>query len=529
MPDWMLGLGLVLISLVTALFGLLVFNALAPRPRNPELAGMLQGAEDAVFLFDGETLVDSSPAARAILATGTQRQPVWPRLMSFLSARFPDISPALLRLPHEGIVTLASQPAAGEGLLLQIELRGGLTRIALIDPEAGRGADRSDPLSYRAMNDELAALRAMAARAPILVWRQNAAGEVIWANPAYLAAAQDSGHGGELTWPLPRLFDRVAAAKVEAGQRWKLTHEGGSAAWFDLTTFVEGDGALCFGVPVDATVQAETALRDFMQTLTKTFAQLHVGLAIFDQARKLQLFNPALLDLTGLPIDFLSARPGLVAVLDAMRDRQMIPEPKDYRGWRRQILDMEKAATSGLYEETWTLPGGQTYRVFGRPHPNGALALMIEDISSEMLRTRRYRADLELGQAVLDALDEGVAVFSAEGQMVMANSAYAAIWGHDPAAQLADAGVATISRHWRATTAPSQIWAEVETFLTNPGDRLAWAAQARLSDGRLLDCRFVPLAGGATMAGFRATPAAPPQEIAEAMPALGAAARAQRA
>ena len=242
-----------------------------------------------------------------------------------------------------------------------------------------------------------------------------------------------------------------------------------------------------------------------MQTLTKTFAHLPIGLAIFDQSRQLQLFNPALLDLTGLPVDFLSMRPSLLSVLDAMRDRAMIPEPKDYRNWRRQMIDMERAAASGLYEETWSLPGGQTYRVIGRPHPNGAIALMIEDISTEMLRTRRYRADLELGQSVIDQIDEAIAVFSESGSLVMSNAAYAGIWGHDPAAALGDSTLRTLCNHWRTLSAPTAIWTEIEDFGANPGNRLAWSAEVRLLDGRLLDCRFAPLAGGATLASFRST------------------------
>jgi PAS domain-containing protein len=250
-------------------------------------------------------------------------------------------------------------------------------------------------------------------------------------------------------------------------------------------------------------VLAEAALRDFMQTLTKTFAHLHVGLAIFDNQRQLQLFNPALLDLTGLPADFLSMRPSLVSVLDAMRDRNMIPEPKDYRDWRRQLVQMEKAAASGLYEETWSLPGGQTYRVVGRPHPNGALALMIEDISGEILRTRRYRADLELGQAVIDEMAEAIAVFSPAGQLVMSNASYTVLWGSDPSTHLGDASLRALCAQWRGLCAPSPIWAELEEFASNPDGRAVWHAEVRLLDGRLLDCRFAPLAGGATLAAFR--------------------------
>ena len=281
-----------------------------------------------------------------------------------------------------------------------------------------------------------------------------------------------------------------------------MSLKGGGTAWYELYTVTELDGQLVFALPADAIVTAETAMHDFMQTLTKTFAHLHVGLAIFDHQRQLHLFNPALLDLTGLPVDFLSLRPSLLSVLDAMRDRNMIPEPKDYRGWRRQLVELEKAAASGLYEETWSLPGGQTYRVIGRPHPNGAIALMIEDISGEMIRTRRYRADLELGQAVIDHVQEALAVFSEGGQLVISNAAYADLWGSDPSGSLEDASLRAVCAVWRAQSAPNPVWSELEDFAANQGDRSAWHAEARLLDGRLIDCRFAPLAGGATMIGF---------------------------
>jgi PAS domain-containing protein len=142
--------------------------------------------------------------------------------------------------------------------------------------------------------------------------------------------------------------------------------------WHEAVTVDHPGGRTVFALPSDRLVRTEVSLRNFRQTLTKTFAHLPIGLAIFDRDRQLALFNPALLDLTALPADFLSSRPTLFAFLDAMRDRNMIPEPKDYRSWRRQMADLEKAAASGRYEETWILPSGQTYRVIGRPHPDGA-------------------------------------------------------------------------------------------------------------------------------------------------------------
>ena len=90
------------------------------------------------------------------------------------------------------------------------------------------------------------------------------------------------------------------------------------------------------------------------------------------------LFNPALGDLTGLAPEFLSTRPTLFSLLDALRERRMIPEPRDYKHWPREMLKLEAAA--GQYMDLWSLPGGQTYRVTGQPHPDGAIALLMEDI-----------------------------------------------------------------------------------------------------------------------------------------------------
>lgn len=502
--DWTLALGLLLIASISAMFGLLALDALPYRRAVARPSIFTDSNAGSVLLFDGDVLIDSTPGGRALLAAPNLHGGAWARFLASLAAHFPDLDTQLQRLESEGALTLISSNPAVDALVLSAELRGGLTRITVSDAAPTAAGRLHDPLVQRAISDELALLRDTVAKVPVLAWRETAGGDVVWANAAYLnRAAAVLPAGQDFNWPLPRLFERTASLQAAAGQRQSVAQASGGPAWYDLTGGGDGAGRLMFATPADAAVNAETALRDFMQTLTKTFAQLPIGLAIFDVHRKLQLFNPALLDLTGLPVDFLSLRPSLLSVLDALRDRNMIPEPKDYKGWRRQIVELEKAAASGLYEETWNLPDGQTYRVIGRPHPNGALALMIEDISTEMLRTRRYRADLELGQAVVDEMDEAIAVFSQASQLVMSNAAFATLWGHDPTETLADVSVRTLSALWRAQSAPSPIWSEVEDFVSTVGDRQSWRAEVRLLDGRLLACRFSPLAGGATLASFR--------------------------
>jgi PAS domain-containing protein len=406
-------------------------------------------------------------------------------------------------LPRIGQVHIQSQPGTSPALVLKAEHVAGLTRLTVEGGQANQPLRSGDAASAAALHQEVMAQRAVLSRAPVLMWKEAPDGSVIWANHAYLIRAVELLPDGEdLSWPLPKLFYH-ADAQTTRLPRLKLQMPSGPE-WFDLVRMPQGEEAFCYALAADKAVQAETALREFMQTLTKTFADLPIGLAIFDRSRCLQMFNPALADLTTLPPELLISRPSLNAFLDAMRARAMIPEPRDYRSWRKQLVRLEEEASMGLFEETWSLPGGQTYRVIGRPHPNGAIALMFEDISNEMSRTRRYRADLELGQSVIDAVEDAVAVFSQEGQLVMSNHAYAQLWQHDPQVLLSEASIATLCAWWRDHSAPTLLWVDATDFVTSAADRTPWEGEVRLLDGRLLSCRFRPLAGGATLVTFRA-------------------------
>ncbi len=489
---------------LAAALGVAVLIWFSRHDNGPKFSIFQDTESGATFLFDDETLIDSTPNALALLNTIPITGSPWAKLAAYLAPHFAGFSELPERLSLEGSIVHLSEPTTGKALQIEANLRGGLTRIRLSDPSASSGLSEPGALSLRAMKDELDLLRQATEKSPILIWRENLEGDIIWSNSTYLLlAAENLLPGKSLTWPLPRLFDRVSPSIEMRNQRRSITFPSSIVSWFEVTAETEGPGRLFFALPCNAVVHAEASLRDFMQTLTKIFAQLPIGLAIFDDQRQLQLFNPALLDLTGLPADFLSMRPTLVAFLDAMRDRNMIPEPKNYRGWRHHIVNMERAAASGLYEEVWNLPDGQIFRVIGRPHPNGALALMIHDISSEILRTRRYRADLDLGQSVIDALNVAIAVFSQSGQLVMSNKAYADLWDDDPGSRLEEKTLQTMSQHWRQHSAASSLWSEIESFSAMVGNRQEWQAEAQLLDGRDLQCRVAPLAGGATLTEFR--------------------------
>lgn len=498
---------MLLTSILAAGVGLALLVLLMPPRVASGRSHMLNTGSDTTFLFDGEQLVDATPPARRLLSQGAGTGgSSWQRLMAWVGPRFADVPQGPAGVAARGRIAVPSRDGVDPPLVLVAEEVGGLVRVTVTGAEGALG----DPLADRATADELAQLRGVAARAPIPIWRAAADGSILWANETYLRlAVARLPAGQELSWPLPRLFEPSPGAIQPSEGRYRLAGpDSADDQWFDLRLMPQegapGAGVIGYAQTIDATVQAETSLKGFMQTLAKTFAHLATGLAVFDQRRQLMLYNPALVDLTGLPPDFLSGRPTFSAVLDAMRERAMLPEPKDYRAWRKRLVEAGGAASGNPFEEVWPLPGGQTYRVTGRPQPNGALALMIDDISTEMIQTRRYRADLELGQAVVDAMEEAIAVFSTAGTLVLSNAAYAALWGHDPGGALDnEATVGALCAHWRGRTAPTPVWDRAEGFMAEIGARIGWSDEVRMSDGRLVQVRFDRLAGGATLAGFR--------------------------
>lgn len=502
MVTTLLALSLVIGAFAAALAVLAAF-ALLDRRSASRLRGFAATERDrVVFVFDDQTLLDATAPARAIVAKAPATGSDWARLSGLLTTSFPDLTAKIADLADIGELTLPSLDGTSQ---LRAEWHDGVARLTLEGTEANRPTHEVDHFSLASMTHELESLRATADLMPFPVWRCAADGSVTWCNRAYLELA-DIVHGIQepRVWPPRSPFGTLSTTDRAERQRVAVMPLGdASRHWFEISEMPFGDSERLFAAsPVDRLVEAETSRNAFVSTLSKTFAALPTGLAIFDRARELRLFNPSLLDLTMLPVEFLSGKPTLSAFLDKLREHRMIPEPKDYRSWRQHLSDLVEAAENGTYEETWTLPAGQTYRVTGRPHPDGAVALLFEDISTETMMARRFRAELEIGQSTLDALPQAIAVFTPGGVLSTSNRAYARLWGVDPSETLADLSISDTIDHWRATCAPSPIWPALKDFVTRLDAREPWAARVALKDGRSLACRATPLDGGATLVDF---------------------------
>lgn len=141
--------------------------------------------DGTVFLFEGQDLIDATPAARRLLRGQTRGPSDLARLLTVLAKSYgPDLAERLSALPEGGRLVVPS--STGLGTLEATEDTGAL-RLVLGNEEArGTALDR---LSLQAAQEELEFLRTLAEVAPQPIWALDAGGMVVWANRAYLALA----------------------------------------------------------------------------------------------------------------------------------------------------------------------------------------------------------------------------------------------------------------------------------------------------------------------------------------------------
>jgi PAS domain-containing protein len=513
-PDGMAYLLFAAISLLTAAAAMLLTARLAlfgARARRDTIEPM-RPLTDVPHRYEFREGYLLSPVTGndAFLPEDTDRTTAFEALGGVLADLHPDLPARMRALRKRGEAFLLTGQLGHDPLSVAGRQEGERLILSVGPADAADGRATVDAATFAKLQEETDDLRTALDAAALPMWKQDAAGRISWANEAYLALA-DRQLGGEgeaaaLGWPLPQVFgDQVAPLPAhDTLRRCGVDLPDADAThWFEIMSEPQDDGtAICGARPIDRLVAAETSLRSFVQTLTKTFASLPTGLAVFDRRRELVMFNPALVTHSTLGADFLSARPSLVAFLDHLRENRRMPEPRDYRSWRDEIARLEQGAADGTYHELWTLPGGDSLRVTGRPHPDGGVAFLFEDISKEVTLTRRYRADLDLYRAVLDDDVAALAIFGRDGQLILSNDAYAVLWGDDPRTAQVPPRLSDATRLWQARCAPSGVWGKIRQFAAFQTERTPWVEVVTTEAGARLACRVSPMRGGATLVRF---------------------------
>ena len=344
---------------------------------------------------------------------------------------------------------------------------------------------------------------------PNPAWISTPGGRLVWANRAWLGAA-DVGSVEEAL-RTGRSWDRgVESLAAEAaglsqrreGLRWAPV-AGRRRAFQVAAQPLEGGGAGAIALDVTDAEETRESLKRQAAAHDETLNRLADAVAIFGPQKRLAFHNTAFAELWGLEPAWLAEGPTHGEVLDRLRQRRRIPESADYAKWKAREL--------GFYEkldetpdELWSLPDGRTLRVVRQPHPFGGLLLLFSDITGELRLRAQYNGLVQVQQATLDKLNDAVAVFGSDGRLRLHNEAFEQFWGLTSQA-MAEAGdfdrVAELCTH---LVHDRQFWRDLKARVGDPDPqgRKPVSGETRTSDDRVIAFQTRPLPDGATLIAF---------------------------
>lgn len=229
---------------------------------------------------------------------------------------------------------------------------------------------------------------------------------------------------------------------------------------------------------------------------------LPVAVAAFDASRKLMRYNGAYARLWDLPDAWLDTHPSLGDILNHLREKRLIPEQRNFAEWRRSRTEAVPPAGQAL-EETWHLPSGRSIRLVTRSHWDGGIFILCEDISEKLKLESSLNLLTQVQKATLDTLDEGVAIFGADGRLVLHNALFAKMWRLTESDLTGQPLLGKIAQLCSRRIGHDGVWNIVASGISAAApERLGEWGKAKRADGRVISLSLSRLPNGATMASF---------------------------
>ena len=257
-------------------------------------------------------------------------------------------------------------------------------------------------------------------------------------------------------------------------------------------------------MPADRLVKAETSLQEFVTTLTKTFAALPIGLAIFDRTARAGAVQPGAdgphhaarrfpdreAHLFGL------SRPAARIADDAGAEglQHLAPADVGPRSRRRRTAPTRKPGRCRPARPTGS-PAGRIpmarWRCCSKTSPPRSRSPAGSAPSSKPAGGARRAA-------------EAIAVFSPAARCRCPTPPMPRLWGNRPVDNgLARSPLLDAVARWQASSAPTPVWDELREFVIALRTRApAWTARIALNDGRSADLPCHPARPGATLVDF---------------------------
>lgn len=338
---------------------------------------------------------------------------------------------------------------------------------------------------------------------PYPAWRRDKNGRLNWVNDAYCRAV-DAASVDAVVTRAEELIDRRELSETDdPGNLHRIrTVVSGQRRTLDLFEIVTDRGSVGIAVDVTEIDEARDEVRKQLVSQRASLNLLHTPVAIFSADRNLEFFNQDFADLWGLPPDWLSGSPDHGEVLEAMRESRRLPEQADFPAWKKKQLGCYTNLIDSQ-EEIWQLPNERTLRVVTQARPQGGLFILYEDLTELLTLERSLNALSKVQRETINKLQEGVAVFAANGELRLFNPSLLRMWSLTEADLENQPHVEEMARLYSALVPGMEGWDEIKARVTGAiSDREMWSLRIHGNNNSAIDCMIVPLPDGGTMLTF---------------------------
>ncbi|HRN84687.1 MAG TPA: PAS-domain containing protein [Hyphomicrobium sp.] len=353
---------------------------------------------------------------------------------------------------------------------------------------------------------DVRASRALLSALPHPAWLRDQTGRLTWVNAAYIKAVEAESEAEVVDGQIELLEtrQRKAVARVlKMGDTFKERMPlvvGSERKSHEVTVLPLGDATAGAAIDVADVESVKGELDRQVAAYDRTLDRVATAVAIFNAERKLTFFNAAYQKLWQLDADWLQSGPTDGMVLDRLREFGRLPEVVNYREWKTKVLRCYTEEQE--QEDWWHLPDGRMLHVMAAQRPDGGVTYLYEDETERLELESNFKQHINVQTETLNALKEGVAVFSTDGRLSLFNSAFASIWRLSPQQLSESPHIDAFVRVAKVLFDEPAKWAEIVHIVTSFDSRDPVEGQMLRPDNSVIDYAASPLPDGGTLLTF---------------------------
>src|SRR5215203_5446299 len=251
-----------------------------------------------------------------------------------------------------------------------------------------------------------------------------------------------------------------------------------------------------FAIDVQEQEEARSELSRHVQSQWDLADRMTAGTVQFDADRNVSFFNQPFAVMAQLDPEWLAEGPEFDRVLERMRERNRLPEVRDFPVWKAERREWFTSPQE-VIEEDWILADGDHLRMVAQPLPDGGLRMFLEDRTEQVRLASARDTLLRVRAATFDNLFEAISVFASDGRLYLWNRRFRDVWDLEEERLTehprVDELVPAMARKLVNPTAAAQI-REMVRHTTN--ERQPANGRISLTDGRHFEFAAVPLPDG---------------------------------